>query len=255
MAWEIVDKGDYYIFKAVVHIPSNKNINYSKEDGLIGVDINYDHLAVVEIDRFGNILNKKVLKFNLEEKTTGQSVKIIENIAIQLIDIANKKNKPIVLEDLNTTDSKSKLAYGSKKANRKITQFAYKKIIDAIQSRAHKVGIAIFLVNPAYTSQMGKFKYMKPKGLSVHLAAAYVIARRKMGFSEKVPPVLSGLLPEKIAVRHHWAHWRYITRMLKDVKPQALYQELGNMENISSLKELRNRLELRGEGDLIPFSA
>ncbi len=48
--------------------------------------------------------------------------------------------------------------------------------------------IAVFLVNPAYTSQMGKFKYMKPKGLSVHLAAAYVIARRRMGFSEKVPP-------------------------------------------------------------------
>ncbi|WP_241423450.1 hypothetical protein [Candidatus Contubernalis alkaliaceticus] len=97
---------------------------------------------------------------------------------------------------------------------------------------------------------------MKPKGLSVHLAAAYVIARRRMGFSEKVPPVLSGLLPEKIAVRHHWTHWSYITRMLKDVKPQALYQELGNMENVGSLKDLRNRLELTGEGEyLIPFSA
>ncbi|MDO9574373.1 MAG: PAS domain S-box protein, partial [Candidatus Contubernalis sp.] len=70
----------------------NKNINYSKEDGLIGVDINYDHLAIVEIDRFGNILDKEILKFNLEDKTTGQSVKIIEDIAIQLIDIANNKN-------------------------------------------------------------------------------------------------------------------------------------------------------------------
>jgi len=70
-----------------------------------------------------------------------------------------------------------------------------------------------------------------------------------------VPPVLSGLLPEKIAVRVHWAHWSCITRMLKDVKPQALYQELGNMENVGSLKDLRNRLELTGEEDLIPFSA
>ncbi len=39
VAWEIVYKGDYYIFKTVVHIPSNKNINYSKADGLIGVDM------------------------------------------------------------------------------------------------------------------------------------------------------------------------------------------------------------------------
>ncbi len=254
VAWEIKDKGDYYIFKAIVHVPKNK-INYSKESGLIGIDINYDHLALVEIDQFGNILAKKTLYFNLEGKTTGQASKIIEGLAIQVIDIANDKKKPIVLEKLNTSKSKSKLTYGNKKANRKITQFAYKKIIDSIYSRAHKIGVAVFSVNPAYTSQIGKFKHMKPKGLSIHLAAAYVIARRKMGFKEKVPPELFNMLPEKIAVRHHWAHWNYISRQLKDIKPHRLYQGLGSLGDCSSLKDIKKLLESAEEGLKQPSSA
>ena len=255
VAWEIKDKGDYYIFKAIVHVPKNNIINFSKEDGLIGVDINYDHLALVEIDQFGNILAKKTLYLNLEGKTTGQASKIIEELAIQVIDIANDKKKPIVLEKLNTSKSKSKLTYGNKKANRKITQFAYKKIIDSIYSRAHKIGVAVFSVNPAYTSQIGKFKHMKPKGLSIHLAAAYVIARRKMGFKEKVPPELFNMLPEKIAVRHHWAHWNYISCQLKDIKLHCLYQGIGNLGNCSSLKDVKKLLESAEEGLKQPSSA
>ncbi len=253
VAWEIVDKGDYYIFKAIVYVPKNSKINFSKEDGLIGIDINYDHLALVEIDKFGNIMTKKTLYFNLEDKTTGQASKIIEELAVQVIDIANNKKKPVVLENLNTSKSKSKLTYGNKKANRKITQFAYKKIIDSIHSRADKIGVAVFTVNPAYTSQIGKFKYMKQKGLSIHLAAAYVIARRKMGFREKVPPELFNMLPEKIAVKHHWAHWSHISCQLKDIKPHCLYQDLGSLGNYSSLKDFKKLLESAEEGLKQPF--
>jgi len=73
---------------------------------------------------------------------------------------------------------------------------AYKKIIDSLESWAYKLGYPFFS-KPGNTSQMGKFKYMKPKAYRSILQQLYVIARRRMDFSEKVPPVLSGLLPER----------------------------------------------------------
>ena len=101
------------------------------------------------------------------------------------------EDKPIAIEKLDTTTSKVSNRYGNKKANFKMSMFAYNKMISAIKSRAEKMGIAVFEVNPAYTSQIGKMKYMKRFGISIHEAASFVIARRAMGFKEKLPPVLS----------------------------------------------------------------
>ena len=39
----------------------------------------------------------------------------------------------------------------------------------------------------AYTSQIGNIKYTTQKGLSVHRCAAYVIARRGVGYKERLP--------------------------------------------------------------------
>ena len=99
-----------------------------------------------------------------------------------------------------------------------MSMFAYNKMISAIKSRAEKMGVAVFDVNPAYTSQIGKMKYMKRFGISIHEAASFVIARRAMGFKEKLPPVLGALLPEKIIGAHHWVQWKYVSKMLKGIR-------------------------------------
>ena len=46
-------------------------------------------------------------------------------------------------------------------------------------------GVMLKMVNPAYTSKIGKQKYSKARKLTVHNAAAYVIARRGQGFEDK----------------------------------------------------------------------
>jgi hypothetical protein len=79
-------------------------------------------------------------------------------------------------------------------------------------------------VNPAYTSQIGKMKYMKRLGVSIHMAAAYVIARRAMGFKEILPPMLYSLVPEQKQGLHHWTHWAYMTRTLSFVRTHTFYQ-------------------------------
>jgi len=88
----------------------------------------------------------------------------------------------------------------------------------AIQSRCHKDGVALKLVNPAYSSLIGRVKFAASIGLSVHHSAAMVIARRGMNLSERLPdaPVK---YPDGVGVhvtlypvvntghRHVWFSW------------------------------------------------
>lgn len=118
----------------------------------------------------------------------------------------------------------------TKKLNQKLSQFAYSKITDMIYARAYKDSVAVFKRNPAYSSQIGKLKYMKNKGLSIHTAAALVIGRRAMGFKEKTPKCYKKYLGENIILKHHWSHWRYLSKDLKPVYPKYFYQTINFKE-------------------------
>lgn len=216
-AWMIEDFGDYYIFKATIDvIKDNSKINYSKANGVIGYDINYDHIAWVETDKAGNLIDSGNLKFNIENKSSGQIDKILELIAIKLINIAKIKNKPLVGEDIKNI-KKSNLKYNNKLRNRKITMFAYRKMINAIASRAFKDDVYVIYINPYNTSQIGKLKYMKEKGVSIHTSAAFVIARRGLGFIER--------LPRKY--KHFNLTFRQVINRLRDINKHLLYKNIN----------------------------
>jgi IS605 OrfB family transposase len=224
IAWAVEDHGDYYIFKCMAEVERNLYVNYSKADGMIGIDCNVDHFAISHINSKGQRVDSWTLPFDLKGKSSGQITKIIEAEAIELVRIAQEKNKPIAIEKLNTTTSKVSHHYGNKKANRLLSLFAYNKMISAIYSRAEKMGVAVFSVNPAYTSVIGKMKYMKRFGISIHEAASFVIARRAMGYKETLPPMLGELVPEKIRGAHHWAQWKVVSSYLKGIRTHAFYR-------------------------------
>ncbi|MDC3426042.1 IS200/IS605 family accessory protein TnpB-related protein, partial [Aquibacillus sp. 3ASR75-11] len=187
----------------------------------------------------GQLVSSWAQTFNIFGKTSGQITKIIEAEAIQLVNVAEKLKKPIAMEKLDTTTSKASHPYGNKKANLRLSMFAYNKMTTAIKARAEKVGIAVFEVNPAYTSQIGKIKYMKRFGISIHEAASMVIARRAMGFKEKLPPVLRALIPEKILGAHHWAQWKYVMKLLKGTRAHAFYQsDLFDLDKFRTTNEI-----------------
>ena len=50
----------------------NTYCNESFEDGCVSIDLNYDHVALTDIDKDGNRISGKVLRFNPENKTSGQ---------------------------------------------------------------------------------------------------------------------------------------------------------------------------------------
>ncbi|MGV8980601.1 hypothetical protein [Clostridium sp.] len=68
-------------------------------------------------------------------------------------------------------------------------------------------------MNPAYTSQIGKIKYMKAKGISIHTSAEYCIARTALGYEEKTPLLYSKFMDS----------WKVLSKELKTVKKHYLY--------------------------------
>ncbi|GGM24238.1 hypothetical protein GCM10011351_07510 [Paraliobacillus quinghaiensis] len=203
------------------------------------MDCNVDHLAISNVNSIGQLIESFSLDFEVEGKTSGQLSKIIEAEVIALVDYAAKHKKPLVIEKLNTTKSKVKHAYGNKKANRRMSQFAYNKMVMAIKSRADKAGIEVYEVNPAYTSQIGKMKYMKRFGISIHESASYTIARRAMGFKEKLPPALHSLVPEQKQGLHHWAQWGSVSSCLSFARVHVFYKiEFSSQNKLSSWSSL-----------------
>ena len=59
-------------------------------------------------------------------------------------------------------------------------------MLTTIDRTLYKQAIEVYKVNPAYTSQQGRIKYMRPMGLSVHEAAAFCIGRRFMFSKNKL---------------------------------------------------------------------
>ena len=164
------------------------------------------------LSKDGNYLDSGTFSFSVHKKTSGQVTKIMEAEAIALVDLAVCKNKPIVMEDIDTTLSKTGDAYGNKKANRMKSIFAYRKMSQAIISRANKMGVDVIQVNPAYTSISGKMKYMRKLGISIHQSAAYTIGRRGLGYKEKVPKVFKKYMIQNKT--HHWSHWSILNKKI-----------------------------------------
>ena len=68
-----------------------------------------------------------------------------------------------------------------------LSSFSYGKIKACFLSRGYREGVEVHPVNWAFSSVIGRVKFMERYGLSVHQAAALVLARRLLGCSERIP--------------------------------------------------------------------
>ncbi|NBW29290.1 transposase [bacterium] len=199
------------------------------EFGVIGVDINTDHLAVCEINQSGNYVTSFRIPLVTYGKSTEQTKAIIGDAIKQLVEYAQTKQKSLVIEALDFSSKKRELARKQPRAARMLSAFAYSSIINMLQAKAFRCGVSVFAVNPAYSSVIGRVKFARIYSqLSVHQAAALVIARRFFRFSERLPScwnniplntgrhvTLQGLV--KISVGHVWRTWAKVTKLLQEV--------------------------------------
>lgn len=200
---------------------------FSAAAGVVGVDLNYDHLAVSETDRFGNLIHRFSVPCVTHGKTSGQRQALVRDAAVRIVEHARQAGKPLVVEKLDFSRRKKELSLtdGPRYA-RMLSSFAYGAVLQAIESRALREGVPVKAVNPAYTSVIGRIKYAKRYGVSPHHAAALVIGRRGMGYGESAPvhPVsvpdgkgdhfIFGL-PARNRSKHEWSHWARIHRALQ----------------------------------------
>ena len=196
----------------------------NKDKGVIGVDINTDHLALVETDRFGNPLCKKTIPLNLYGKTKEQSLALIGDACAEVVSHAEQTLKPLVLEDLDFSKKKQSLRETcSPSQSRKLSSFSYQAILTHLKSRSFGKQIEVKQVNPAFTSLIGRVKFAVRYGLSIHHAAALCIGRRFLNLSEKVPRYLDKVpdgkdshvalsLPVRNRGKHVWSQWRDLSK-------------------------------------------
>ena len=66
-----------------------------------------------------------------------------------------------------------------------IHAFDYSRYGKTIISAAHRNDVGLIRVNPAYTTKLGRFKYNNRMKLNSHQGAAFVIARKGMGYIDR----------------------------------------------------------------------
>ncbi len=159
-------------------------------NGIVGIHINPSGLAVTLVYPNGNYRCSKwffspELVYARKEKRDW----LIGNLVKKILNwIASYQLNTITLENLTFYKQ-----FGSnKKFNRIKANFVHKKIVQTIQAQAIRKQMVIKLINPAYTSILGKAKYRRCYGLNVHQAAALVIARRGLGLNEKLYAHING---------------------------------------------------------------
>ncbi len=155
----------------------------------------------------------------------GQAQALIGNASAQIIALCEKTQKPLVLENLDFKKKKAQLREKDPSYSRMLSAFAYASIITHLKSRGASKRVAVYSVNPAFTSLIGRVKFAKRYGLTIHMAAALCIGRRFLGVSERMPQGQREIpdgkgghvtldLPARNRSRHVWRQWGQLNKKL-----------------------------------------
>jgi IS605 OrfB family transposase len=220
----INDEKGWWMF---LSLPVEKPKQTSRENiGVIGIDINANHLALVETDRNLNPIRHEKIALSTYGKDRNQAKALIGDVVKHVVNWCVQTQKPLVIEKLSFGKKKSELKeIGNPRYSRMLSSFAYNAITMNLKSRSFRDGISITEVDPAYTSVIGKVKFAKRYGLSAHEAAALCIGRRALGGSERLPRHMNKIhighgiygalpLPVRNRGKHVWSSWRQIKKEL-----------------------------------------
>lgn len=181
---ELIRKNGHYFCRITLEEAEPAKILTSHQK-IIGIDTNPDGLALTLITRDGNFKQSWWIgNGELTNSRTKRRRNLIGETVKAAIEIAEAEGAAIVIEDLKP------------KLSRKIHQFVYSRLLQGLEREAIRQGIEVIKVNPAYTSIIGRCKYQKQFGLSLHQSAALVIGRRGYGYREKLPKAVRYILPK-----------------------------------------------------------
>ena len=235
-----VRKYAQWYLHTTVDLPDIPWMSHQK-NGAIGVDLNVDSIAWAHCDNEGNLKSAGQIKIDLADKSSGQTTHILSQAIGQIVDMAVEKQCPIVIEKLDFRSKKNSLKETGKRYACLLSQFAYSKFADLVQSKSTLAAIQVISVNPAYSSLIGMVKYMSLYGLNSGTAAALVLARRSLRFSERMPRVLYALLSPVDDNKHVWSYWARISKLVSGCRRHSFF-------------EMRVRVEVKPSSQILQSS-
>ena len=160
----------------------------ARAKGVVGVDMNADHLAAYRLDGHGNPTgNPERFSFELSGSASHRDAQVRHALTRLLHWTRRTGAKAIGVEDLDFTAEKTREKHGRKKWFRQlISGMPTARLRARIVSMAAEQGLAIVAVDPAYTSMWGAQHWAKPlnsskRTMTRHGAAAVAIGRRALG--------------------------------------------------------------------------
>ncbi|MEU3934916.1 IS200/IS605 family accessory protein TnpB-related protein [Streptomyces sp. NPDC029044] len=153
--------------------------------GVIGVDMNADHLATWRLDVYGNPTGSPRRFFYDLTGSAHHRDAQVRHALTRLLHWAQACGvKAIAVEDLDFTAEKTREKHGRKKRFRQlISGMPTGRLRARLASMADQTGIAVIAVDPAYTSRWGAQHWQNPltsmtRTPTRHDAAAVAIGRR-----------------------------------------------------------------------------
>ncbi|MEU9286031.1 IS200/IS605 family accessory protein TnpB-related protein, partial [Streptomyces sp. NPDC048275] len=156
--------------------------------GVVGVDMNDDHLAAWQLDAHGNPVGEPQRYFyDLSGSAEHRDAQIRHALTRLLHYTRRCGTAAIAIEDLDFTDGTSREKHGrNKRFRRLISRFPTAKLKARLVSMAAEQQVAVVAVDPAYTSRWGAQHWQKPlttprRQTSRHDAASIAVGRRALG--------------------------------------------------------------------------
>ncbi|MCI0389506.1 MAG: IS200/IS605 family accessory protein TnpB-related protein [Acidobacteria bacterium] len=194
-----------------------------KNNGILGVDLNANHLALGFVSGDGNPVGEDKIAFEVLGKSSDQTKATFSEAVNRLVDEAVEKGMPIAVENLDFSKKKQALREKGKGYARMLSAFAYGLFFSLLIRRAARRGVEVKRVNPAYTSIIGYVKFGASYGLSIDGSAAIAIGRRALRMSERPvhrskSPSLDKIVIEATAAqgkgKHVWSLWNGVRKRL-----------------------------------------
>lgn len=219
------DDKSWKVYVSVDEAIEMQSADFSR--GALGVDMNAGHISAVLVDTYGNPIESFEFPCVTYGKSSDQIKDTIRKVAADIARLAARLGVPVVSERLDFSSKKKALkADDGPRYARMLSSFSYSAFNVALASACLRSGLAHRRVNPAYTSIIGRVKFARRYGLSVHEAASVSIARRAMGCSERMPRSSDGTvtvptnssvhvalhLPARNDARHVWTEWNGLNK-------------------------------------------
>ncbi|WP_203732512.1 transposase [Streptomyces sp. SID12501] len=156
--------------------------------GVIGVDMNADHLAAWQLDVHGNPTGApRRFFYDLSGTAEHRDAQVRHALTRLLYWARDCGVRAIAVEDLDFAAEKTREKHGRKKRFRQlISGMPTGKLRARLSSMAVQTGVVVIAVDPAYTSRWGAQHWQKPltsttRKTTRHDAAAVAIGRRAQG--------------------------------------------------------------------------